>query len=458
MSAPSIAALQQAYRSGERRIADEVAQTLARIEASQAALSAYISWDAPAALAQAQAQDALLRRDPAALGPLHGVTVSVKDNIDVAGMVTTACSHSQDGAGAARCDAPTVARLRAAGAIILGKVNCHEYAFGGPAFDLPAPPASNPWKPAYFPGGSSSGSGVSVAARLCQASLGTDTAGSIRLPATHCGLVGLKPTYGALGLGGVRMLSLSLDHVGPLARDVDDCERIYQALCAPPAPAAAAPRGRAWRLAVPQPGWGLEDLLRPEVAGMFTAVQAQLAAAGVTLVPVALPALQALHVASALIMMAEVAYVFGPAVRADFDRYGRVFRSRALVGERIPAHSYLQAGQDRLQLTQALMAALGDVDALLLPGAASVAGPLAQVDTFYFLKEANLNAIANLTGQPALALPTALSADGLPMGIQLLGHHHQESRLLALGRALEALLAFGHRCPPSGFTPTPASE
>lgn len=438
---PSITRLQTAYRQGEFTIEDEVARQLARIEASQKILSAYVSWDTEAALAQARRQDERLREGTGTFAPLHGITVSVKDIIDVAGMRTSGCSHSRRDAAPAVTDALVVQRLRAAGAIILGKANCHEFAFGGPSFDLPVPPATNPWKVGYFPGGSSSGSGTSVAGDLCHASLGTDTAGSIRLPSTHCGLTGLKPTYGTLGLEGVCALSLTLDHAGPLARSVTDCERIHQVLrpgYRPRTGDAAHP----WRVAVPLDDWGLQNLLRPEVAQMFAGVQERLARAGIVVCPVSLPDLQALHVASAIIMMAEVAYVFGPQVRAHFEDYGRIFRNRILVGERIEASSYLQACQDRLRLTAEMAAALNGMDALLLPGAAAVAGPLAEVDTFYFLQEANLNAIANLTGQPALALPSALSAGDVPMGIQLLGRHHEEAALFSLGRAVERVLAF----------------
>lgn len=439
----TIAALQNAYRTGQLRITDVVQTQLERITTQQPHLHAYISWQADTALQKAAQQQQQLDTNPSALPPLFGVGISIKDNMDVAGMKTSGGSFSQQHQPVAAHDAAAVARLRAAGAIVLGKANCHEFAFGGPSFDLPVPPATNPWKTGYFPGGSSSGSGTTVAAELCIASLGTDTAGSIRSPSTNCGLVGLKPTYGAVPLDGVRMLSLSLDHAGPLAHSVDDCTRLFSALC--PQALRAYPLHRPIRLGIPTSHWGLSALLQPEIQSMMDQVQEQLQQAGVEIVPVPLPSLPSLHTSSALIMMAEVAYVFGPQVRQNFEAYGRIFRGRVLVGENIPASAYIQAQQDKLRLTHALEHSLQAVDALLLPGATAVAGPLSHVDTFYFLTQPNLNAIANLSGQPAIALPSAVSTTGLPMGIQLLGKHHQDHALLHVAQHVETILDFAHQ-------------
>lgn len=445
MTHKSIAQLQRGLRQHTLRVEDVVAEQLNQIQAKQDRLWAYIDWDADAALSTARQQDALLTSDPNALPPLFGVTFSVKDTIDVAGMRTTAGSKSRVDTLPAAQDAIVVERLRQAGAICLGKANCHEFAFGGPSFDLPVPPALSPWQAGYFPGGSSSGSGTTVAAGLCHASIGTDTAGSIRSPSTHCGLVGLKPTYGTLPIEGVHMLSLSLDHVGPLTRTVADCALLYDVMAGNKASApqsASRSDGKRIRLGVPLPEWGLEQELQPEVARMFTETLARFGDAGVDLVPIELPSLDAMHVACGVIMMAEVAYAFGPTVRKHFDQFGRVFRGRILVGERIPASAYLQALQDKLRLQRQMERALSAVDALVLPGATAVAGPLNEVDTFYFLATINLNAIANLTGQPALAIPTGMAACGVPFGIQLLGQHHQEHDLLQLAAKLEQIVGF----------------
>ncbi|NRC56691.1 amidase [Mesorhizobium sediminum] len=207
-------------------VVELVEDHLAHIARHDGTVSAFIHVMADEAGQQAAMLDAL---DPDSRGPLHGMILSVKDIIDVAGTSTTCGSHSRLDRPA-ECDALLVERLRKAGAVIIGKANCHEFAFGGPAFDLPFPPARNPWDSDLFPGGSSSGSGVSVAAGFCHASIGSDTAGSIRLPSSHCGIVGLKCSRDSVPLDGVTPLSPSLDSVGPMARSVADCAAIYEVM------------------------------------------------------------------------------------------------------------------------------------------------------------------------------------------------------------------------------------
>jgi aspartyl-tRNA(Asn)/glutamyl-tRNA(Gln) amidotransferase subunit A len=193
---------------------------LARIEKLDPTLNAFIRLDGDAALAAAkvaetEASAGRLR------GPLHGIPVGIKDIIDVAGLPTTCHSKILDG-NMATADAVCVSKLRAAGAIVVGKLSTHEFAIGGPSFDLPWPPARNPWNPDHHPGGSSSGSGSGVAAGLFPMALGTDTGGSVRNPASCCGIVGLKATYGLVSRRGVFPLSFTLDHIGPMTRTVED--------------------------------------------------------------------------------------------------------------------------------------------------------------------------------------------------------------------------------------------
>lgn len=409
---------------------------LARIEAEEARLSAFTCLAVDEARAQAAALDAL---PPARRGPLHGMVLSVKDIIDVAGMPTTAASFSRLG-HVATADAPVVARLRAAGAIILGKANCHEYAFGGPAFDLPFPPARNPWDDRLFPGGSSSGSAVGVAAGFCHASIGTDTAGSIRLPAHHCGTVGLKLGRRPEWLQGVLPLSPSLDSIGPLALSVAHCAAVWRVLA--PAEAEAPPP----RLAIPEAEW-LEALgCGPESRAAFVRACEAARAAGLDPRPVPLPPLAAFHAAGSVVMMAEVAATHAAAVRASYHGFGTVFRSRALLGERIPPRLHARALARCAALAEGVAGAL-DGAALLLPGATDGPGPLAAVDRFYFLKAPNLNIVANCIGAPALSLPVPRDAARRPFGVQILGPSGGETTLLALGARLEAALAHPHRVP-----------
>lgn len=459
-----IATLRQALLAKDTSVLDVTQAYLQRIELTQSELAGFTCVLQDAAIQAAIAYDTQLA-DAAATGyvpgPLFGVPISIKDTIDVAGVPTTACSQSQLHA-TARQDARLVTQLRQAGAIIIGKANCHEFAFGGPAFDLPFPPARNPWDPHMFPGGSSSGSGVTVASGSAMASIGTDTAGSIRLPSTHCGLVGMKPTYGLVSLAGIRPLSLSMDHAGPLATRVADCRAVYQAMVDAPdaltqsSSVLASRQGwragdfRGLRVAIPHQLWGQQA--RIDMPAMVAYQQAidVFQAQGAEILEVAPPSLEELHAAASIIMMAEVARVFAPRVRADFDHYGEVFRNRVLVGENISADAYQGASQQRLIIGRQMMALLESADVFMLPGSLSVAGPLRTVDKFYFLKDPNLNVVANFTGQPALALPVAHAPQGIPTGIQLIGAHYDEDGLFDIGEGLEALLRFTE----SSFMPT----
>jgi aspartyl-tRNA(Asn)/glutamyl-tRNA(Gln) amidotransferase subunit A len=201
---------------------------LDRIATVDPAYNAFLVVTADPALAQAKAAETEIARGEWR-GPMHGVPYATKDIFDVAGMATT-CHSKLRAHHRAADDAFVIGKLRDAGAVLLGKLSLHEFATGGPAFDLPWPPARNPWNRDLHPGGSSSGSGAALAAGMAPAALGTDTGGSVRNPATCCGIVGLKPSYGALSLSGVFPLTYSLDHVGPMTRDVESNAILLHAL------------------------------------------------------------------------------------------------------------------------------------------------------------------------------------------------------------------------------------
>src|SRR6478672_13257206 len=205
-----------------------VTALLARIERLDPKLHAFIRLDADAAMDAARAAETEIAAGRVR-GPLHGVPVGIKDIIDVAGLPTT-CHSKILLENVAAADAAVVAKLRQAGAIVLGKLSTHEFAIGGPSFDLPFPPARNPWNPDHHPGGSSSGSGAGVCAGLFPLALGSDTGGSVRNPASACGIVGLKPTYGLVSRRGVFPLSFTLDHVGPMNRTVADNALMLEAV------------------------------------------------------------------------------------------------------------------------------------------------------------------------------------------------------------------------------------
>src|SRR5476649_2137320 len=240
----SVAKMAEAIAAKELSPVDVMQALLARVEKLDPRLNAFIKVDGDQALAAAQAAETEIM-DGRSRGPLHGVPVGIKDIIDVAGLPTTCHSKVLEG-NMATDTAVCVSKLGGAGAIVMGKLSTHEFAIGGPSFDLPFPPARNPWNPDRHPGGSSSGSGAGVCAGLFPLALGTDTGGSVRNPASACGIVGLKPTYGLVSRRGVFPLSFTLDHVGPMTRTVADNALLLDAIAGhdPADPGSAATSAR----------------------------------------------------------------------------------------------------------------------------------------------------------------------------------------------------------------------
>lgn len=449
----SIAELATAVTSREIAAVEVTGYFLDRIARFDGELSGYIHVADEAALAQAQRLDARLAAGET-VGPLAGVPISVKDIVEVAGMPNTGASHSRLDRRPKQ-DAPVVRRLADAGAIIIGKANCHELAFGGPSFDLPFPPARNPWCPEMFPGGSSSGSGVTVAGGLCLGSVATDTAGSIRLPATMCGMVGFKPGFGVVPVDGIDTLAHSMDHCGPIAARVDDCRRLYAAMSETenrPMLTGKVPSFAGMRLGISACAWGLGGSLRPEMATAMQNALDLFARNGGEIVELDLPPLETFHAPGAVVMMAEIAAHYGAEVRGTFSAFGEMFRGRALVGESLAAADVIAARTLREVLRRQIDASLATIDAILLPGALAPAGPLKTVDKFYFLEEPIPNILANLTGHPALAFPFGKAGNGMPLGLQIVGGHGTENRLFDIAAMYERLDDDPVRLPPRYFS------
>lgn len=422
-------------------VSENVEKLLSRIARHNGEVHALIHVMAKEARARAHELDL---QSPAERGRLHGMIISIKDTIDVAGATTTCASFSRVRSGRRTKDAALVAELRNEGAIIIGKANCHEFAFGGPAFDLPYPPARNPWDPNLFPGGSSSGSAVSVAAGFCHAAIGTDTAGSVRLPSSHCGLVGLKLTNGLVSLDGVEPLSQSLDSIGPFTRSVADAELIFETLVRPVGPGCDPEAGT---IAVPDAEWLNSIGCDFDAAAVFDAARSAATEAGFEIREVSLPPLQDIHAATAIIMMREVANIYSASVRADFKTFGEVFRARALLGERISDRAYRAALLRCTKIADLFRETLADHAALLLPGHPSGPGPLTVVDKFYFLQRPNLNIVANATGMPVVSLPVLRDAARRPLGIQMMSGRYKERELLKVGKLLEDKFNYPHQHP-----------
>jgi aspartyl-tRNA(Asn)/glutamyl-tRNA(Gln) amidotransferase subunit A len=418
---------------------------LARIDRLDGELRVFVTLDREGALRAAREAEAAFaaRRSR---GPLHGVPVGVKDIIDVEGLPTLCNSRLRQG-HVARADAAVVARLRAAGAVILGKVATHEWALGGPAFDGPAPPARNPRDPSRHPGGSSSGSGAGLAARFFPLALGTDTGGSIRHPAAACGVVGLKPGFGLVPRGGLVPLAPSLDTVGPMARTVRDAALLLDAM--------TRAAGAAWATASGL-GESIEGLLvgfvrrfhqrdvadaDPAVGPALERAAAALEEAGARIVPAELPPLADFAAANRAILTAEAFAIHGPGLRTRPEAYGALSRRRMLVGAFLTADDLLAAHRRRRELTAAVDAALGSVDLLLI---ANNMEPPCRIDDGAALARnyaRQARTPFSLTGHPALALPCGLFTDGMSVSAQLVGPFGEERRVLRAGAALEAGLA-----------------
>jgi aspartyl-tRNA(Asn)/glutamyl-tRNA(Gln) amidotransferase subunit A len=423
------------------RVTDEC---LRRIEADNPRLNAFIAVMADEAMRQAREADQELAAGNDR-GPLHGVPISIKDLLDIKGMPTTAASRVREGHVAAH-DAPAITLLRQAGAVFIGKTNLHEFAFGTTNEESAFGPARNPHDPSRSPGGSSGGSAISVAANMALATIGTDTGGSIRIPAAACGIVGLKPSLGEVSIDGVVPLSRTLDHVGPLAQSVTDACLVYHALIGdahaqPPAPMPM----HGLRLAVPRKYFC--DLLDDDVRARFEEALDRLRSAGAQIDEVEI--LHAPDIATIYlhIQMADAAAYHATTLETMPEKYTPNVRLRLEMGRYVLAEDYVRALAGRERLKREVDAALAQHDALILPslpipappiGASTVqVGATAEPVRSMMLR---LTQPFNVTGHPAIAMPTGVTKDGLPCSVQLVGRRMQTDALLRVALACESLI------------------
>ena len=417
---------------------------LAEIAAHNEALRAFITVTADEALAQARERDAEIAAGTCR-GPLHGIPVSLKDLIDQRGVPTTAASRVRDGHIAA-VDAPVTARLREAGAVLVGKTNLHEFAFGTTSDDSAYGAVRNPHDQTRSPGGSSGGSAVAILTGMSVASIGTDTGGSIRIPSAACGAVGLKPTYGELPTDGVVPLSPSLDHVGPLARSVADAWLLYLVMRgdAPAAGAswAEARRVSGLRLGVPRPY--VHDILDDEVRGRFAESLAWLRQAGAKTVDVAIPHASDTAAIYQHLSLPEAAAYHAASIDAHPERYTPNVRLRIEMGRYVLAEDVARAERGRDVLRADVDRALADVDALVLPTLPIPAPPIGAPTVEVSGKTESVRAlmlrltqIFNVTGHPAISIPCGSTSDGLTCGFQIVGRRHDTEALLAVAAACE---------------------
>ncbi|MGE3855883.1 MAG: amidase [Dehalococcoidia bacterium] len=435
--------------------------TFARIEAVDGRVHAYVRLMRDSALAEARAAEARAA-DGQRRGPLDGIPIGVKDLFDTAGVVTTG------GTGAYRdrvpeVDATAVRLLREAGAVLTGKTNTHELALGGTTHNVHYGATHNPWALDRVPGGSSGGSGAAVAADEALGALGTDTGGSIRIPAAFCGVTGFKPTYGLVGRGGVLPLSYTLDHVGPIARTVEDCALMLNALAgvderdhdSVPRPvedyAARLDLGvRGLRLAVIQP---LVDAAGPDVRAAFEAALETFGKLGATILAVdPMGDIERWEAQTAPIITAEGATISEHILRNQPETIGEPVRTRILWGLDANVHDYVRAIEFR-KLLQArferTLGAGGEADAIVLPTSLFTAEPIGDspMDERSPTDKFRTTRIFNHSHQPSLSVPCGFDADGLPIGLMITTAKWTDAFALRIGHAYQQATDFHLRRP-----------
>ncbi len=421
-------------------VAKDVAEALERISALNGRLNAFIAIFEADAMAEAQVLDEELRQGRSR-GPLHGRPISIKDLIDVKGWPTTAASRVRAG-HVARDDARVVARLRDAGAVIIGKCNLHEIALGTTSDESAFGPVRNPRDVSRSPGGSSGGSAAAVAAGMGWASIGTDTGGSIRIPAAACGVVGLKPTFGEIPTTGVVPLSVSLDHVGPIAGTVRDAWTIYAALTGTAWPPATVESVRDLRIGK-LGGYFLEKL-DVDVRLRFEEALDRLKAAGAAITDVHLGPVPDIATTYVNVVLPEAFAYYAEALEKAREEFSRGIRDRLEMGSRISRNEYVKAQSDRTLLRAAVDTALLGCDALVLPTvplpAPKIGSTTATIESAHEPLRPltlRLTQLFNLTGHPAISLPSGDSSEGMPCGLQFVGRREHTADLSSVALRCE---------------------
>jgi aspartyl-tRNA(Asn)/glutamyl-tRNA(Gln) amidotransferase subunit A len=452
-----IAAAGQLFRRGELSPVELTRALLARIERLDPRCHSFLEVTRGLALEQAAAAEKELRagRDR---GPLHGIPYALKDLADVAGLATTCHSRILKD-NIAQKDAAIVRRLREAGAVLIGKTALHEFATGGPASDLPWPPARNPWDFERHTGGSSSGSGAALAMGFAPAAIGTDTMGSIRNPATSCGVVGMKPTSGVISKSGVFPLAFTLDHVGPMTRTVEDNALFLQALVAhDPEDAASIPH--------PAPDFtaGLRDGLKglrigviehfhtedlpadPQMAAAFDEAAKTLARLGAKVKAARLSPQPVWAACGRVIQLTEQYVIHERWLKERPLDYCALSRTKLVAGAFIPASDYVKARQAQRVLREEFERLMRDYDAVICLSSHALPGRFddPEMPKTY---ERQSRMPFNITGTPALAVPTGFSREGLPLGMQIAGRAFAEAMVYRVAWQYEEATGWTRRRP-----------
>jgi len=465
LSIPEAGAL---LRKGEITAVALAEDALSRIDAIDGAISSFVLVTPERALEDAARADAELAAGQDR-GPMHGIPYALKDIYMTKGIRST-CHSKLLVDNVPDYDSICGAKLAAGGGVLMGKTGTHEFAYGGPSFDLPFPPARNPWNTDCIPGGSSSGSGAAVAAGLVRMAMGSDTGGSIRGPASYCGTVGLKPTYGLVSRRGIFPLSFTLDHAGPLSWSVADTAATMQVIqgfdAADPASADVAPLDflsglnsgvAGMRFAVPRNFIDSNPAVDPEMLAAFERACDLLREQGAAVENVTLPDYDYFNAVGRIILTSEAFAIHEKDLRERPLDFGRFTMMRLFAGAGLSAFDLVQAQRVRMKLTAAVNRdILAKYDGILtlstLAPAPAFPAPFAAEPPAFTLQTMPFN----VTGNPALSLPTGFSSAGLPLSLQIVGRPFEDARVLAMGQALESALSLTGLRPSLAATPLAA--
>ncbi len=446
----SIAEMGRSLRAGSVTSEALTNDALDRIAAKDAGLHAFVLLTKDRALSDARRADTE-RKAGVDRGPFHGIPYALKDIYDTGGIRTT-CHSKLRLSNVPAADSVVATKFAEAGGVLLGKLATHEFALGGPSFDLPFPPSRNPWNVEHVTGGSSSGSATAIAARMVRMAMGSDTGGSIRGPASWCGLAGIKPTYGRVSRRGVFPLSWTLDHCGPLSRSVEDSAITLSILAGhDPEDAASAdvPAGdyladlnkgvSGLRIGIPRAFFqGSPTATRDVLTGIDRTAN-RLRAAGATVEDVTLPDYALFAAAGRVIMMSEAYAIHAADMRDRLRDYALITANRFVLGAAITAGDYINALRARRELTDAVNAVLSRYDVLLTASALCTA-PRFDAPVDAMSSASPMQTIPfNVTGHPAMSVPVGLASDGLPIGVQVVGRPFDEAMVFRAARAVEVL-------------------
>ncbi len=424
---------------------------LERVGAMDPIVNAFLLVTEERALADARAAEARAMAG-ASKGPLDGIPIAHKDIYNTAGIRTTGHSKLLEH-NVPTTDSKVVEKWDAAGSVMMGKLATHEFAMGGPSFDLPWPPARNPWNPLHFTAGSSSGTGAAVAAGMILGGTGSDTGGSIRGPSALCGIAGIKPTYGLCSRSGVLPLSFTMDHTGPMAWTVEDCALLLQAMAGyDPADPASADRPvpdftagltkdvKGLRIGVVRHFFEVDHPVSPATKSGIDHALKVFEHLGAEVREVTLSPMVEYHAVGSIILNTEAYSVHEPWLKERFNDYGELFRDRVALGAFIRAPEYVQAIRRRRMLIQELKDAMADLDILVSASQPGEAPVITEVPKWGNLEKPSLTMPFNVTGYPAMSVCTGYGVGGLPVCMQLIAKPFAEPTLFRAGHAYETAM------------------